>query len=669
MAVSSHQEKLNYEPSQTLSFLKTIKAGIRAAATITRSCPGWKRDLAMSQCRESDLQRAAEKGLLPEGTLQYANEIIKLNIQGKEVAKTRWQWAQWKNSQRPFPSYPYRSYDSDMTKGKNIHDALLDLVSFNKANPELSLDELHNLIQNKYWSGYFASPSVRASELLEGAKSDLPQHDPQSPRMHHYQFAYRALPGMAFSDPRVPLGFGQDIPKGSLIKFWKHVGTRFPENERISDSGLFASDTPFGPDYVMLLVTLPTPLRETEAHYVAIIYPRQWFESPDYENTSPELQVFILARSNVTDAGETSGGTLRILTKTGHGALKFGIPATVEAFVKEIQTALQHPLKWITWVDSKPWDFVMQNDEAGQPYIPAQVADPLMLGKTELHKKLRIVILDDEEGPRRASTAMLKHCWPLGAEILEFEDAADAWRELLRADPDLFITDIAHPGMTCLEMLTELSEREVKYPVLVISARLGLELEAEKHPEAAAYIQQLKRDWRPNLNVTFLPKPWTTTEFRSALDTALNNKIHPVLGPPIETKPIRKQTKAPKPRGKLLVVDDEEGPRESMRVIFQDEYDMFFAEDGPAAIKIAQENDIEVVVTNIRMAGMSGIEVLERLKSFKPEIEVIMMTAFKTNDTIRQSLRLGACDYINKPFDLATMRTAVSKAMKRRTRK
>jgi len=66
------------------------------------------------------------------------------------------------------------------------------------------------------------------------------------------------------------------------------------------------------------------------------------------------------------------------------------------------------------------------------------------------------------------------------------------------------------------------------------------------------------------------------------------------------------------------------------------------------------------------MAGMSGIEVLKRLKEVSPDIEVIMMTAFETADTIRQALRLRACDYINKPFDVATMRGAVGQAMQRR---
>ncbi|MGO8764044.1 MAG: sensor histidine kinase [Limisphaerales bacterium] len=120
-------------------------------------------------------------------------------------------------------------------------------------------------------------------------------------------------------------------------------------------------------------------------------------------------------------------------------------------------------------------------------------------------------------------------------------------------------------------------------------------------------------------------------------------------------------------RGTLLVVDDEEGPRQSLRVIFKDDYDLLMAEDGPTAIELAQKNEIDVAVLDIRMAGMSGIEVLERLKYVDPNIEAIMMTAFETTDTIRQALRLRACDYINKPFDIATIRAAVSQAMQRRT--
>jgi signal transduction histidine kinase len=125
-------------------------------------------------------------------------------------------------------------------------------------------------------------------------------------------------------------------------------------------------------------------------------------------------------------------------------------------------------------------------------------------------------------------------------------------------------------------------------------------------------------------------------------------------------------TASSKRRGTLLIVDDEDGPRQSLRVIFKDDYDLLMAEDGPTAIDLAQQNDIDVAILDIRMAGMSGIEVLERLKYVKPEMEAIIMTAFETTDTIRQALRLRACDYINKPFDIATIRAAVNQAMQRR---
>lgn len=120
-------------------------------------------------------------------------------------------------------------------------------------------------------------------------------------------------------------------------------------------------------------------------------------------------------------------------------------------------------------------------------------------------------------------------------------------------------------------------------------------------------------------------------------------------------------------RPKLLIVDDEEGPRMSLKVVFGDQFDVLMADDGPTAIEIARNNQIDVAVLDIRMAGMSGIEVLERLRYLDPNIEAVMMTAFETTETMRQALRLRACDYINKPFDLATMRAAVAGALERRS--
>jgi two-component system, sensor histidine kinase and response regulator len=120
-----------------------------------------------------------------------------------------------------------------------------------------------------------------------------------------------------------------------------------------------------------------------------------------------------------------------------------------------------------------------------------------------------------------------------------------------------------------------------------------------------------------------------------------------------------------KPRRTLLIVDDEEGPRQSLRVVFKDDYNLLIASDGQRAVELAQQHKINVAVLDIRMTGMSGTEVLERLKAIQPSTEVIMLTAYETVETIRQALRLGACDYLNKPFDVVTVRKAVATAMER----
>jgi two-component system, sensor histidine kinase and response regulator len=122
---------------------------------------------------------------------------------------------------------------------------------------------------------------------------------------------------------------------------------------------------------------------------------------------------------------------------------------------------------------------------------------------------------------------------------------------------------------------------------------------------------------------------------------------------------------AEKPRRTLLIVDDEEGPRQSLRVVFKDDYDLLLASNGHDALELARKHKINAAVLDIRMTGMSGTEVLEKIKAIQPSIEVIMLTAYETVDTIRQALRLGACDYLNKPFDVASIRKAVSVAMER----
>src|SRR3989454_8088503 len=127
----------------------------------------------------------------------------------------------------------------------------------------------------------------------------------------------------------------------------------------------------------------------------------------------------------------------------------------------------------------------------------------------------------------------------------------------------------------------------------------------------------------------------------------------------------RASDQAMNPKRTLLIVDDEEGPRQSLRIVFKDDYNILLADSGNRAIELAKQHSVDAAVLDIRMSGMSGVELLGKLKEIDPTIEVIMLTAYETIETARQALRLGACDYLTKPFDISTMRAAIANAMER----
>jgi signal transduction histidine kinase len=116
----------------------------------------------------------------------------------------------------------------------------------------------------------------------------------------------------------------------------------------------------------------------------------------------------------------------------------------------------------------------------------------------------------------------------------------------------------------------------------------------------------------------------------------------------------------------LLVVDDEEGPRASLKIVFKNDFDVHIAANGKEALQIAKATRPAVAILDILMPGMSGVELLRELKSQDEDLEVVMLTAYETLETARQALRYGAREYLNKPFDIPALRIAVAKALERR---
>jgi DNA-binding NtrC family response regulator len=105
-----------------------------------------------------------------------------------------------------------------------------------------------------------------------------------------------------------------------------------------------------------------------------------------------------------------------------------------------------------------------------------------------------------------------------------------------------------------------------------------------------------------------------------------------------------------KPR--ILVVDDETVVRESLKDwLMEDDYEVGLAASGEDAVSMAQEKSWDVILLDLKMPGIDGLETLKRLKKMTPEAEVLMMTAFATIDTAVQAMKEGAFDYLVKPFD------------------
>ncbi|MFH2012145.1 MAG: sigma-54 dependent transcriptional regulator [Pseudomonadota bacterium] len=114
---------------------------------------------------------------------------------------------------------------------------------------------------------------------------------------------------------------------------------------------------------------------------------------------------------------------------------------------------------------------------------------------------------------------------------------------------------------------------------------------------------------------------------------------------------------------RLLVIDDELGARESLKMIFDKEYEVTIAATGEEAIEIIERLRPNLVLLDIIMPGMDGLAVLERINELDKDIIVIMITATKTIKTAVHAMKLGAYDYITKPFDLDEIRLIVKKAL------
>ena len=118
-------------------------------------------------------------------------------------------------------------------------------------------------------------------------------------------------------------------------------------------------------------------------------------------------------------------------------------------------------------------------------------------------------------------------------------------------------------------------------------------------------------------------------------------------------------------KARILVVDDEESPRESLRFILKDRYEVVLAESGPIGLEaLGKQGPFDLVLLDMKMPQMDGLEVLSKALQFAPTMPVVMVTAITEAGPAVQAMKIGAADYLNKPFDVDEIRLVVDRLLK-----
>ncbi|AHD07585.1 response regulator [Paenibacillus larvae] len=121
-------------------------------------------------------------------------------------------------------------------------------------------------------------------------------------------------------------------------------------------------------------------------------------------------------------------------------------------------------------------------------------------------------------------------------------------------------------------------------------------------------------------------------------------------------------------KNKVLIVDDQNGIRVLLMEVFNNEgYETFQAPNGKTALEIVRKEAPDLVLLDMKIPGMDGLDILKHIKNIDSSIKVIMMTAYGELDMIKEATELGAIMHFTKPFDIDEMRQAVQQQLSEST--
>lgn len=120
------------------------------------------------------------------------------------------------------------------------------------------------------------------------------------------------------------------------------------------------------------------------------------------------------------------------------------------------------------------------------------------------------------------------------------------------------------------------------------------------------------------------------------------------------------------PNASILIVDDEQGVRESLRMILKFSHRVYLSQSGEEALNFIRENKIDLILLDLSMPGLSGLDTLREIRKISEDIDVIIVTGYGTIANAQEAIACRVADFITKPFDVAEVLYVVNRIIKKR---
>ncbi|WP_319201066.1 response regulator [uncultured Ilyobacter sp.] len=215
-------------------------------------------------------------------------------------------------------------------------------------------------------------------------------------------------------------------------------------------------------------------------------------------------------------------------------------------------------------------------------------------------------------------------------------NSKDALKILDKNKIDIILLDIFMPDVDGLDMLKKVKSKWPSVEVIIITG----------YSSQDKAIKALRRG-----AIDYLEKPINYEELNTSIGRAMEK--------------ITENADLTYRHTILLVDDDKNATKRLSRILTKEGYEVFTANNGKEGLEIINNNKIDILIADIEMPVMGGIELLERVKKFQKDIEVIMMTGFGDESLAIEALRKGAINYLRKPIDLDEVLIAIEQAVER----